>query len=243
MVMDGDRIDWAFVERILDVEAVRTIYLYGRPGVGKTYAAYHKGRRRRGLYAITLTQDTAAAELRGHWVPCKGDFVWKDGPFTAALREGARLVVNELSHAPPDVLALLHPVLESVETARLTLPTGETVQPAAGFHAICTDNQPPDELPEALRDRFDAVLRIDEPHPEALARLVPSLRRAALRTFDLEPERAVSLRDWLTIQKLGEALGMRDACTAVFGPERGRHIHDAIVLAGEDGVPAQGALL
>ena len=41
-----------------------------------------------------LTEDTAAAELRGHFLPRGKELIWHDGPFTAAMRQGARLVVR-----------------------------------------------------------------------------------------------------------------------------------------------------
>ena len=130
----------------------------------------------------------------------------------------------------PALRPRLFPILESRETARLTLPTGETVEPAPGFSVVCTSNEPPEALPEALRDRFDCTILIDAPHPEALKRLSPELRQAALQTFDLEPERALSLRSWLKLEELRHELGLRDACIAVFGAERGRHIHEALTM-------------
>lgn len=224
------QVDWEFVERCLATQAIRTVYFHGPPGLGKTFAAYTKGRIASAPYAVTLTEETPSAELRGFWAPRGGELVWQDGPVVKALREGVRLVINELACASPDVLAFLFPILESRETARLTLPTGETVEPAPGFSVVCTSNEPPEALPEALRDRFDCTILIDAPHPEALKRLSPELRQAALQTFDLEPERALSLRSWLKLEELRHELGLRDACIAVFGAERGRHIHEALTM-------------
>jgi len=188
------------------------------------------GRIDNGVYCLTLSEETPAAELRGMFVPKGNKFVWQDGPFTAAMREGALLVINELSHASEDVQALLYPVLESEETAKLTLPTNETVRPAPGFHAVVTDNEPPDALPPALVDRFNAMVEINAPHPDALAKLSEPLRQAAIKSVGLEPERAVTLRGWLKLDELQRDLGLADACRAVFGRERGAQIHDAIVL-------------
>ena len=230
-------VDWPFIERLLGEEKIRTLLLYGPSGTGKTYACYTKGRIHNGVYAITLTEETPAAELRGTWMPRGNEFVWVDGPCTEAMRKGARIVINEISHGSDDVLALLYALLESAETARLTLPTNETVRPAKGFNVCATDNADPEHLPAALRDRFDSIQEIDAPHPEALARLSGPLRRAAVQTLGLEPERAVSIRSWLKVEDLRQVLGLADACRAVFGRERGAQIHDALVLAqGELGL-------
>ena len=230
------RVDWALVERVLGCKLVRSVYLFGPSGIGKTYCAYHKGCLGRGVYACTLTEETPASELRGTWLPKGEGLVWHDGPITRAMREGARLVLNELSHASDDVLAFLYPIIESPETARLTLPTNETLSPATGFTVVCTDNLPPDDLPPALQDRFETILEIEEPHPEAIARLSPDLRAAALRSFALENDRRVSLRGWLMLERLRPELGLDDACTVVFGAERGSQLHDALHfrLTGEE---------
>lgn len=229
---DASAQDWAFVEAVLASLHALTIYLWGPPGVGKTFCAYRSGLRDREVFSISLTPETPAAELRGFWIPKGQEFAWQDGVFIDAMRKGARIVINEISHASHDVLAMLHPVLESRETAQLTLPSGETVSPAEGFQVICTDNLPIEQLPEALRDRFKSVLHVDHPHPEALARLPEDLREAALRTFDLESERAVSIRGWLAVHELEEEFGREKALYAVFGRERGEQIFRASVLGG-----------
>ncbi len=226
------RIDWPLVEQVLASEIVNRVYLFGPPGIGKTFVAYHKGRIQRGLYAVTLTQEMPFSELRGSYLPKGGEFPWVDGPAVKAMREGARLVLNELSHASDDALAFLYPVLETPESARITLPTNETVRPADGFSVVVTDNEPPDALPAALRDRFDAFLEVREPHPEALETLSEPLREVARRGFALEDERRISLRGWLILDRLRHTLGLANACLVVFGAERGSQIHDAIVLAG-----------
>lgn len=225
----GPGTDWGFIERVLRSPTVRTAYLWGRPGMGKTYAAYHVGVRGP-LYALTLTEETPSSELRGHYLPRGREMPWHDGPATRAMREGARLVVNELTHGSPDVMTLLHPLLENPDTACLTLPTGETVRPAAGYQLIATDNLPPEDLPEALRDRFDTILEVREPHPAAVAKLDERLRGPALRSFTLESDRRISLRGWFSVQRLMPEFGLRGACLAVFGPARGAHVHDALIL-------------
>ncbi|TFG98432.1 MAG: hypothetical protein E4H11_00470 [Myxococcales bacterium] len=228
------RPDWALVMRTLASLLIDRIYLFGPPGVGKTWCAYHHGRIEKGVYAVTLTPDTPSSELRGNYMPRGGEFVWVDGPVVRAMREGARLVLNEILHAADDVFRFLHPILEQQATARITLPTSETVVPAPGFSVVATDNSPPEALPAALRDRFDAVLEIREPHPDALALLSAPLREVARRSFALEEERRVSLRGWLVLDRLQQEFGLEDACLVVFGAERGSQLYDAIQLGKEE---------
>jgi MoxR-like ATPase len=223
---------WTIIEQLLSFIGLRTLYLHGPPGVGKTYAGYHYGRIQRGVYAVTLTDETSAAELRGHFIFKGGDAVWHDGPFVRAMREGARLVINEISNASADVLALLFPVLESFETARLTLPSGETVTPSEGFHVVATDNRSPEQLPEALQDRFMAYVELTTMHPRALDTISDELREIARQTIG-DGDRMISARGWKHLQELSNAFEMHDACRLAFGMERGHMIADAITLARE----------
>jgi MoxR-like ATPase len=223
--------EWSVTALALACELVRTILIFGRPGTGKTHAGLRFGRVGKGVYTVTLTEETTAAEVRGHFVFKGGDAVWHDGPFVRAMREGARLVINEISNAGADVLQLLFLVLESPETAVLTLPSGETVRPAPGFHVVATDNLPPERLPEALRDRFQCVLEITRPHPDALAGLSPPVRRAAEASLAVDDDRRVSARGWRILDALIPLFGLETACRLVFGLERGTMIHDAILIA------------
>jgi MoxR-like ATPase len=223
--------EWSRYLRLLSSLRIRVIYCWGPPGVGKTYGALHYGRIERGFYAVTITTETSAADLCGHFIIKGNEVVWHDGPFTRAMREGKRLVINELANANADVLALLMPLLESWETARLTLHSGETVRPADGFHIIATDNQSPEQLPEALRDRFVACVFLSEPHPDALAGLCDDLREVAEAGLKIKDDRRISARGWTSLQLLMEEFGLEEGCLCAFGPDRGRMVYDAIRLA------------
>jgi len=50
-VKSKSRVDWEFVEKLLAHPKIRTMYIYGPPGVGKTFAAY--------TWAASTTASTA----------------------------------------------------------------------------------------------------------------------------------------------------------------------------------------
>lgn len=227
--------NWHLISSVLESPVVRVIYLWGPPGVGKTYSAYKYGKDRlsNGVYSITLTEDTPAAELRGHYIPEGSTMRWHDGPLIKAMREGARLVLNEISHASPEALSFMHPILEGKDTAQVTLPTGETVRPTDGFHVIATDNMPPRELPFALKDRFEAQFVITSPHPDALEKLPKGWRKHCQVSCGLEDsDRRVSLRGWFAIRNLVDSgMQLSDACKIVLGEKQGQLLNDSIALS------------
>lgn len=210
----------------------RTTLLYGPPGTGKSHAAHQADVGGRKLYSITLTQDTPAAELRGHYVPNGDRFVWQDGPAISAWREGARLVINEIDHAGGDCLSFLLALLDNPATAMLTLPTGETVRPADGFQCVATMNGQPDEsLPPALRDRFPVCIQIEEAHPDAIASLPADLQAAARGTVAASGDRRITLRAWLAFAGLRERVGLDTAAVAVFGKDRAPDVINSLKIA------------
>ena len=189
------------------------VLLYGPPGTGKTYAA----QGRTDCPNITITPETPAAELRGHYVPRGGQFVWQDGPVVRAMREGRRVVLNEVDHAGGDCVSFLLAALDNRESCRVTLPTGETVVPAAGYHVVGTMNGQPSDLIPALADRFAARVEIAEPHPAAIEALPERLRNAARGTVVAAGDDRVSLRSWLCFATLESRVGETAAAVAAFG--------------------------
>lgn len=225
---------WNLLERVLHKPYIQTIFLTGEPGIGKSYAAYTLATKPGvKIYAVTLTEDTPSAELRGFF-HLKGQEVdFQLGPFGEAMLCGGPLVINEVGHAPPEVQSLMYAVLESPETARLTLPDGRTIRPQPGFKVILTDNGPLDLLPEAIQDRVDAHFEIKDAHPKALALMTPRIRRIWETSREISGTKRFSLRDCFRLQNLlrdEKDFGLDDACYAAFGPKRGPQMHDAIVL-------------
>jgi MoxR-like ATPase len=172
------------------------------------------------VLAVTLTEDTPAAELRGHWVPAGGDFRWQDGPTIAAWRGGHRLGLDEIDRASGAALTWLMGILDDFPTAMLTLPSGETLRPHSRFSVVATMNgDPAVDLRPALRDRFPVAIHVDAIHPAALAQLPDDLRAVAMTTtFAAEPDRQASVRRWQEFARLREHLGEEMAARACFDP-------------------------
>lgn len=210
---------WKIIEAILSCPTLRTAYIWGPPGIGKTYGAQRWGLKGRNVYTVTLTEETPAAELRGHYIPKGGEFVWHDGPVTRAFREGARLILNEAAHASCDVVSFLYAALESPETSKITLPTGETVSPGPGFQCIVTDNVSPDSLPEALKDRFDVTAHVTSPSQEAIVGFPEHLQNVVLScATSSDPMKRISLRSWEAVERLSNGgIDFETAAAAVFG--------------------------
>lgn len=220
---------WTLLD-LVGGKSKRTL-LYGPPGTGKTTFACAMGDPD-GFYSISLSDGSTEAELRGHYIPTDGKFVWHDGPAMRAWREGKRLVINEIDHAPAEVLSFLHAVLDDESVAKMTLPTGETVRPAKGFHAVATMNGNPDELPPPLRDRFPVCLEVSIPHPGAIASLPPNMREAVKETaLHDDPERRASVRQWAAFVALtNDGVPETAAAQAIFG-KRGPDILSALKIA------------
>jgi MoxR-like ATPase len=241
---------WTLVEKILPVSS--RILLYGPSGTGKTWASVRKGlelaeeaiskveeniekvtgdkkKKKKTVFIITVTEDMSMAEIRGHYVPKGNKFMWHDGVAIKAWKEGARLVINEIDKASGDVSIFLHAVLDDPHWASLTLPTGDTVKPAKGFQCIATMNGVPDDLEEALLDRFPVRMEILMPNPEAIEALPADLREVAKNTINEDGDRKISIRAWTEYAYLRGVLTEEEALISVFR-ERADDIGDALKL-------------
>lgn len=231
--MDKEMVQqWSRVEKAAPHS--RRILLYGPPGTGKSYLARTAGvKDGQEVYPIAIHSDLPAAELRGHFIPTQdGGMKWMDGPATAAWRSGGRLVLDEIDRAGDDALSFLLGVLDDTPTARLVLgTTGEIITPHPSFSVIATMNGEPEDLPDALADRFPVSVRITEPHPNAIAALSPDLRGLGESlTVHEDANRRIPLRSLLEYDTLRTHIGKDDAAALIFGA-RAREVIDALELA------------
>jgi MoxR-like ATPase len=220
---------WEVIEAI--ERGAYRVLLYGPPGTGKTRSAYNAASAlKKSLYNVTLSDETPAAELRGHYVPQGTKWNWMDGPAVRAFREGAVLCLDEIDKASQDCLDFLHGLLNDLEMARLTLPTGEIVTPDPGFQVIATMNGDIQDLQPSLQDRFSIAIEVDTPHPEAVSSLPEDLQAAAKNVESYEAaQRPATIRRWAAFHTLRELpeVGPENAAKAVFA-HRSKELMDAI---------------
>jgi len=135
-----------------------------------------------------------------------------------------------------DAESFLHNFLDDVEMARVYLPTGEELTPG-NIQVIATMNGIPDDLADALRDRFTVKVEIKEPHPDALEALPAQLREFAKRMI-CEPPRGqerMSLRAFMDFARMAKEAdpatgGITQAARAMFD-KRGDDVVQALRIA------------
>lgn len=194
--------------------------LYGPPATGKTHIALQIARELdTELTCICMTDQMPAAELRGHFVPKGQDWVFMYGNALRPFKYGGLLLIDEIDEAGADAMAFLTALLNDPSVAKITLPTGETVQAHPDFRVIAAMNGHPADLHPRLQSRFPVQVYVDRPNPKAIEALPEDLQAAATKlTVEQDERTRVDIRQWFEFAKLREALGHEQlAARALFG--------------------------
>ena len=224
------------------------LVLFGPPGTGKTYAGLTLGDVAGGAYRLICNEDMTAADVTGHFMPtADGTWKWLDGSVLKAWDGngsiGGRIVADEIDRASGDVLSLLLNMFDNVESASWQHPdSGVVYRPRPGFSVIMTTNvEDMRDLPVALKDRFPVAIRIDQPHPGALARLSPYLRAPAAAAAAADKARRFSVRSFMAFDRLRESgMDLERAAFLIFG-NHSKDILDAIRVDAVSKRPAKKA--
>uniref|UniRef100_A0AC34QC40 AAA+ ATPase domain-containing protein n=1 Tax=Panagrolaimus sp. JU765 TaxID=591449 RepID=A0AC34QC40_9BILA len=138
------------------------ILMVGETGCGKTTSAQILSEGN--LLSINCHERTETSDLLGSIRPnFDGSFYWQDGVVVQAMKNGSKLLIDEISLAADSVLERLNPLLEANRTILLTDAgaSAEKVVANEKFQIIATMNPGTDhgkkELSKALRNRFTEI--------------------------------------------------------------------------------------
>ncbi len=143
--------------------------LIGETGTGKTsmireLAKEHKAK----LIRFTLTGETTVDDFVGKYTLISGETVWQDGILLSAIKSGDWLVVDEINVALPEILFVLHSLLDDDKSVTVPQHDAETIKPHKDFRFFATMNPTEEysgtkELNKAFKSRFPVILLVGIP--------------------------------------------------------------------------------
>lgn len=157
--------------RFIDVAVKKSmpVLLIGETGSGKTTMVKeqaHKNKRK--VLRFNLTGETTVDEFIGKYILEEKKTVWQDGILLTAMKEGHWLVVDEVNVALPEILFVLHSLLDDDRAVTVTSHESEVVTPHEDFRFFATMNPVEEysgtkDLNKAFLSRFPMILHVDYP--------------------------------------------------------------------------------
>lgn len=147
------------------------VLLVGETGTGKTTIVKHVAEKNeKSWMRFNLTGETTVDDFVGKFILKDGETVWQDGILLQAMKNGDWLIVDEINVALPEILFVLHSLLDDDKYVVVASNDGKVVRPHDDFRFFATMN-PVDEyagtkdLNKAFKSRFGVILSVPYPNP------------------------------------------------------------------------------
>ncbi|KAM9782721.1 LOW QUALITY PROTEIN: midasin [Neosynchiropus ocellatus] len=183
------------------VASQKPVLLEGPIGCGKTalvefMAAVTGHTRAAQILKVQLGDQTDSKMLLGMYrcTDIPGKFVWQPGSLTQAVSKGQWILLEDIDHAPLDVISVLLPLMEN---KKLMIPGREDIHIAPGFQFFATRRvnysggswYRPQNSHAALLDKYWRRLQIDNMTRDELKKVLtqrnPGLTVVADRLLDI----------------------------------------------------------
>ena len=152
--------------------------LVGDTGCGKTSLIKELAKEKKAKFMrVNLTGETTVDELVGKYILKEGATVWEDGVLITALKKGYWFLLDEINAALPEILFVLHSLLDDDKHVLLQQKDGELVKAHKNFRFFAAMN-PVDEyagtkeLNKAFMSRFALITELKYPNKETEAQII-----------------------------------------------------------------------
>lgn len=164
------------------VEKDLSVLLVGDAGTGKNaliYSVAKSGKNTNEVLRFSITGETTVDDFVGRYNLVDGNTIWTDGVLLQAMKQGHWLVVDEINAAAPEILFILHSLLDDDKSIMLSQHNGDKIHPHENFRFFATMNPPFEyagtkELNKALLSRFGIVIEFKPPSKEMVKSIVLS---------------------------------------------------------------------
>lgn len=192
------------------------VLLIGDTGTGKTSIIREQAlEQKKDIVRFSITGETTVDEFVGKYELEKGATVWKDGVLLDAMKNGKWLVCDEVNVALPEILFVLHSLLDDDKFVTVSNHLGEVVKPHKDFRFFATMNPPEEyagtkELNKAFQSRFAVVLTMHYPPAPIEAKIVSDKTGIPIADATKMADVALALRKAKAEEKIFFTCSTRD---------------------------------
>lgn len=153
------------------------VLLIGETGTGKTSIVRDIANNQTTVVRVNLNGQTSVEDFVGRKGLKDGQTFWEDGVLLECMRKGYWIIVDEINSALPEILFVLHSLLDDGNEILVNQNDNEIVKPHEDFRFFATMN-PVDEyagtkgLNKALKSRFGMVITMDYPDNEVEMKII-----------------------------------------------------------------------